>query len=373
MGDRAGDNSQIQGLAEALGWPLEIKRFVYKRYERLVSFPFTTTLAGVVEEESSHMEAPWPDLVISAGRRNEPIARYIQKQSPGPVKLVHVGRPWARIDRFDLVVTTPQYRLPDLPNVLQNETPLHRVDLARLAEERPRWLPRLAHLPGPYLVILAGGSSGPYPFDAPSGTRLGRMANELARDMGASVLVTTSARTPDDTANALESELTVPHEIFRWTPGATENPYFGYLAVADAIVVTADSMSMMAEACTASCPVYLYDTGVGVTAMHDWAIPIDAPPPKRLSRRYLRALIYRAGMKVGPIRWTRDIRIVQQRLIDTGRAGWLGEGRAPENPPPLRDLERAVARVRALFEPPARVEPAPAPPAATDPARSLQA
>ena len=81
------------------------------------------------------------------------------------------------------------------------------------------------------------------------------------------------------------AELTLPHEIFRWTPDASENPYFGYLSVADAIVVTADSMSMMAEACTAGCPVYLYDTGVGVTAMHDWAIPIDAPAPRRLSRR----------------------------------------------------------------------------------------
>jgi mitochondrial fission protein ELM1 len=296
------------------------------------------------------MRAPWPDLVISAGRRNEPIARWIQKQSPNPVKLVHVGRPWARIERFDLVVTTPQYRLPDLPNVLQNETPLHRVDLARLAEERPKWLPRLSDLSAPYLVVLAGGSSGPYPFDAASGMRLGRMANDLAKDLGASVLVTTSARTASDTADAIEAELTVPKQFFRWTPNNSDNPYFSYLSVADAIVVTADSMSMMAEACTAGCPVYLYDTGVGVTAMHDRSIPIDAPPPRHFSRRYLRALVYRTGMKVGPIRGTRDIRIVQQRLIDSGRAAWLGEGKAPENPPPLRDLERAVARVRKLFE-----------------------
>jgi hypothetical protein len=40
---------------------------------------------------------------------------------------------------------------------------------------------------------------------------------------------------------------------------------------------------------------------------------------------------------------------VQQRLVDSGRAAWLGEGDPAGNPPPLRDLERAVARVRELF------------------------
>lgn len=350
MGDRAGDNSQIEGLGEAIGWPYEIKRFVYKRFERLVNFPFTKTLAGVVLSESSRLRPPWPDIVISAGRRNEPIARWIQTQASEPVKLVHVGRPWAGIERFDLVITTPQYRLPDLPNVLQNETPLHRVSRERLAAERPLWEPRLTHLPRPYVVVLAGGSSGPYPFDPPSGTRLGRMTNDLARKLGGSVLATTSARTPAATADAFEAEIQVPREIFRWSKAAQENPYFGYLSVADTIVVTADSVSMMAEACTAGCPVYLYDTGAGVTAMHGGNTATAEPAPDRWSRAHFRALVYRTGMKIGPKRWTRDIRIVQQRLIDSGRAGWLGEGPAPENPPPPADMERAAARVRALFE-----------------------
>ena len=52
----------------------------------------------------------------------------------------------------------------------------------------------------------------------------------------------------------------------------------------------------------------------------------------------------------GPDRLTRDIRIIQKRLVETGRAAWLGEGDPPEDPPPLQDLARAVAGVRALFE-----------------------
>src|SRR5690554_6857864 len=162
MGHRAGDNSQVQALGEALGWPFEIKRFVYQPWERLVNLPFASTLAGVVKERSSSLGPPWPDLVISAGRRNEPIARWIRRHADRPVRLVHVGRPWAALESWDLVVTTPQYRLPRLANVLHNETPLHRVTPERLQEAAAVWEARLAHLPRPRIAVLAGGRSGPY-------------------------------------------------------------------------------------------------------------------------------------------------------------------------------------------------------------------
>ena len=44
---RAGDNTQVLALGEALGWPFEQKRFVYVRWETLVNWPFSSTLAGV--------------------------------------------------------------------------------------------------------------------------------------------------------------------------------------------------------------------------------------------------------------------------------------------------------------------------------------
>ena len=352
MGDRAGDNSQILGLGEALGWPFEIKHFVYTRFEKLVNLPFMKTLAGVSKAESSALNPPWPDLIITAGRRNEPIARCIREQSPNHVRIVHVGRPWARIEHFDLVVTTPQYRLPDLPNVLHNETPLHRVNLERLAKAAAEWAPRLEDLPKPRIAVLLGGNSGPYPFDVASGERLAAQANLMAKETGGSLMVTTSKRTPADTTDALEAALTCPNVFYRFSPDATENPYFGFLGLADAVIVTADSVSMMAEACSAEKPVYFYDTGRGETAMHRPAGSEATSSDSRglpLSRQHLKALTYRLTMLVGPERLTRDIRIVQQLLIDTGRAGWLGEGPAPPNPPPLLDMERAAERVQALF------------------------
>jgi mitochondrial fission protein ELM1 len=346
---RAGDNTQVLALGEALGWPFEQKRFVYVRWESLVNWPFSSTLAGVDLTRSSPLGSPWPDLVITAGRRNEPIARWIRRSADRRVRLVHVGRPWARPSRWDLIVTTPQYRVPDAPNVLQNEAPLHRVTPERLAKEAAAWLPRFAALPRPLIAVLAGGNSGPYPFDARSGWRLGRRASALARDLGGSLLVTTSARTLPETVEALIAAIDVPNYLYRWTPDAADNPYFGFLAAADRIVVTADSVSMMAEACATGRPVLLYDTGEGVTSMRGEGSHGAGSGWNLLDRNQRKAFIYHQTMRLGPRRLTRDIRIVQRRLVESGRVSWLGDELPKGAPPPLRDLEHAVARVRALF------------------------
>ena len=354
MGHKAGDNSQVMALAEALGWPFDIKHFTYKRTELLTNLVCGPTLAGVVQSQSSDLGPPWPDLIITAGRRNEPAARWIQKQAAPEkhVRIVHCGRSWAKIEQFDLIVTTPQYRLPKRPNVLHNLTPLHRVTDEHLRAAAADWGPRLSRLPGPYLAVVIGGNSGPFTFDHAAAKRLARQACARAKKVGASLLVTTSARTPRDKINSFERALDVPAEIFRWSKDAPENPYFGFLALADEIIVTGDSMSMLTEACATRKPVHIFDLGVGRNAMRrqEPAQIISAVTEGRVfEKAHLKALIYRMTMHVGPERMTRDIRIVHQVLVDNGMAVWLGD-RFPEGTPPgVESVKLAVARVRGLF------------------------
>ena len=127
-----------------------------------------------------------------------------------------------------------------------------------------------------------------------------------------------------------------------------------------------DSVSMMAEACATGRPVYLFDTGEGRTSMkhNPWLDGVAEIPDQDmghelengepngfgLSRWHLKAHIYRMTMRLGPERLTRDIRIVQKLLVDTNRAVWLDDGNPSNDSRPLEDVERAVARVRQLFE-----------------------
>ncbi|HSD34514.1 MAG TPA: ELM1/GtrOC1 family putative glycosyltransferase, partial [Alphaproteobacteria bacterium] len=145
-GHKAGDNAQLMALAGALGWPVEVKRLAYRPSELATNLLLRVTLAGLAKGREG-LTPPWPDLVLTAGRRNEPVARWIRSQAGPDTKLVHVGRPWAPPDRFDLVIATPQYFVPEAQNVLTVGMPLHGITPAALGEAAAQWRSRLEHLP----------------------------------------------------------------------------------------------------------------------------------------------------------------------------------------------------------------------------------
>jgi len=337
-GHKAGDNTQVTALADALGWSYTVKRFRYRSYELLTNRLLGITLAGIDRAASSELAPPWPELVITAGRRNEPVARWIRRQSGGKTRLVHVGRPWAPLDSFDLIVTTPQYFLPDHQNVFKITLPLHGVTSDLLDKAASAWGAKLAHLPRPYTAVLIGGDSGPFVYTREKGRRLGQLINSLAVSSGGSLLVTGSARTPTAVLEALRQELAVPNTVYRWSEDRVGNPYLGYLALADQLVVSGESMSMLAEAGFTGKPLYIYD-------------PADSGSWWRYAHNYrYKPLTHRLAMLLAPRRMHRDVGNIQRQLVSSGRAVWLGQ------PFPQRgdlelpdDVERAADRVRALI------------------------
>jgi len=337
-GYKAGDNAQVLALADAIGWRYDIKCFNYRKTELLTNRLLAVTLAGIDRKSSSELSPPWPDLIITAGRRNEPVARWIRKQAGGGTRLVHVGRPWAPLDVFDLIVTTPQYFLPDRQNVQKNNLPLHGVMSGRLNEAADAWRHEFAHLTPPYTAVLIGGDSGPFVFTAEKGQRLGQLVNSMALHDGGSLLVTDSARTPAPAFEAFQRELSVPAYIHRWSDAGDANPYFAYLALADQLVVTGESMSMLTEASFTSKPLYIFDPG-------------DARPWWRHGYNFrYKPLSHRLAMLFAARRMHRDVGNIQRQLVAGGRAVWLGQPfPAGERAPPPDDAQRAAVRVRAPF------------------------
>jgi mitochondrial fission protein ELM1 len=353
---RAGEQTQLRAIAEALGWSWQIKTLRYRKTEVRTNLFRRQNLRGVDLARSSSLHPPWPDLVLSAGMRNEPVCRWIRNQSGGGTRIVFVGRLWAAPRHFDLVITTPQYRVPDHPNVLRNDLPLHRVSPERTAEEARAWAPRLAHLPRPYIAVNMGGDSGPYAFGPRAARRLARDAAALAREKGGSLLVTSSPRTREAVIDIMAAQQEAPMYLHRWQRDAPENPYLAFLGLADELIVTADSISMLSEAYATGKPLHLFDLGVGHLSMrHDM---YHRNPPNPLPGRDQPgdrtdfsppALLYRALMRWCWKHLSRDISQVHRQLIETGKACWLGDT-PPEQPTGgSTDMARALARIRGLF------------------------
>jgi len=252
---RAGDDRQLINLAEALGRPYEvvpfhvpIGRVIRDRIHDALNLP------GPMPDGQT-WGPPWPDLVLATGGRAVSAATRLRRMSGGRTKIVFVGRPWAPLNQFDLVITTPQYRLPDAPNVLQNLLPLNRVPDERLADGRERVADRVDHLPVPRIAVLLGGGNTSHRLDAETARGIARRASARARALGGSLMVTSSPRTSAAAMDAFEAALDAPATVYRWRPRDPANPLTGYLATADRIIVTGESASMLAEACRTGKPV----------------------------------------------------------------------------------------------------------------------
>ena len=104
--------------------------------------------------------------------------------------------------------------------------------------------------------MIVGGSTKRRKFTEAMAVELGRAANDMAKQAGGSLMITTSRRS-NDTADALIAEIDVPAEIFKWGDEG-ENPYLGFLGMADGVIVTGDSVSMCCEAAATPGPVWIY-------------------------------------------------------------------------------------------------------------------
>jgi len=204
---------------------------------------------------------------------------------------------------------------------------------------------------------LVGGTSGVYCLDEDSAQRLGEAVAAFAQAVGGSVFATTSPRTGPEATAALQRGLGPHSYLHVWQPGQQDNPYLAYLALADMLVVTGDSESMLAEAVATGKPLYIYPLPTRRpklnTRFKEWIVACAQTP--RLNRRgtarpqrgwaYLCARLIERGFVLPP----NDLHTLHDTLIRLDRARFFGDPLPTGSPcPRWQDIEAVSGQVRAL-------------------------
>ena len=262
--DRAGHANQALGVADALGLPYEVKSL---EYWGLAKLPNILLGATFVHLSGDALAPPWPDLVIAAGRRTVPVARAIKRAADARCFLVQCMWPGAGASAIDLIAPPAHDSPRRRANMLRTVAAPHRITSAVLAEARREWQARVGTLPAPRLALLVGGSTAAHDFDAAAARALAGRVAALTQALGGSLMMTTSRRTSPAARDALTATLDPDHRF----DDDGDNPYLGYLAWADAIVVTGDSTTMCAEACATGAPV-LIDAPDAITGLKHRAL-----------------------------------------------------------------------------------------------------
>ncbi len=250
---KVGMASQVLGLAEAVGWPFVEKRLAIRApWRHLVPALWFQPLAAA-GADGDRLEPPWPDLVIACGRNAVAPALAVKRASGGRTFWVQIQDPRYARNSADLVVA-PSHDPARGANVLTTLGAVHRVTPARLADGARRFGPLFAHLPRPLVAVLIGGDNRAYRLTPERFAALAAALAALAAS-GMGLAITPSRRTPAASLAALKTRLAgLPAVIWE---GEGENPYFGMLGLADAIVVTADSVNMVSEAAATGKPVHV--------------------------------------------------------------------------------------------------------------------
>jgi mitochondrial fission protein ELM1 len=318
LGSKGGDNAQALTLARALNHSFETKNLVLKPEFETAKPRVEGSLHHVDLERSDRLEPPWPDAVLTVGRRLSMIALWIKEQSTGRTKIALIGRPKSKISAFDLVIAPLHYHLPVAANVCRIGLPLLKIEPEKLAAAAETWSPRLADLKRPLTVLLIGGSTGSRRFEPRMAREIFSQALATQGENRGGLYVVTSRRTPSDAVDALEQVLPPGAILYRWTSEDADNPYQGLLAQGDRFIVTGDSISMLVEVARLGKPLAI--------------APLTETPFSRLI----------------PGKY-RDFSLLHDYLYRGGWAVRLGEPfTAPASPPP-DDTELAAGRFSSLL------------------------
>lgn len=260
---KPGMENPCRGIADALGCDPVLKRIALRRpWRALVPF-WRWGLGAAFSPAGDPVAPPWPDLLIASGRQSVAASLYARQASGGRTFTVQFQDPQISPRHFDLVVVGKHDRLTG-DNVLAVRGSPCRVTPALLATARRRFADQLAALPSPRVAVLIGGSNRVFDMTPAVAAELAARLATLSAD-GAGLMVTASRRTGTQNEAVLRQALAPAVAAGRavFWDGAGENPYYGYLAWADAAVVTGDSVNMLSEAGAAGLPTHVVELDGG--------------------------------------------------------------------------------------------------------------
>ena len=254
---RAGIEAQAVGLAEAVARHRK-SRVIVKRIGwtgRIGRLPWWLNLfprRWLTPE--SEFQAPWPDILVAAGRATLPLAIRMRRWSGGKTFVVQIQDPRAPAGLFDLVVPPNHDRLKG-DNIVSIIGAPHRVTAKKLTDEYKRFAADIDPLPHPRAAVLIGGRSKAFDLSPERASAIAQEIQLPLEQEGGSLLMTFSRRTPPQARALLTARLKhLPG--FIWD-GEGDNPYFAFLAGADYVLVTEDSANMATEAASTGKPVFV--------------------------------------------------------------------------------------------------------------------
>ncbi len=242
--------SQVEGLAKALNADFQ-HRIVRLNWLWNYIPPKLSPVSRLILKDGQYItENEKFDLVISCGRKSVIPSIFFKKKNK-KVFTIHIQNPKVRFNNFDLIVV-PEHDGLKGENIIASKGAIHYITRLEIEKARPYLHDKIQN--EKIVSLILGGPNKYYNFSNEELTNIFGEIKSSFISQGYKAIIIPSMRTPKRIIDLAITEFLTDGFVVN---SVDKQAYLSSLAIANSIVVTCDSTSMISEAATSGKPIFV--------------------------------------------------------------------------------------------------------------------
>ena len=239
--------SQVEGLAKALKFNFKHQKINLKPFWSLIPPKFTPIIENILTEKFVCDSK----IIISCGRKSVIPSIALKKRLGNKIFNIHIQDPKVSYKHFDLIIT-PEHDGIKGDNILTTQGSIHYLTKKEITNNI-NYL-QLDAGKKKIVTFVIGGPNKYYDYSEDQIHFIFNKVKTLFTPDKFKIVIIPSYRTPEEVIKKAFNTFNFNHYVVK---KIDKKAYLSSLALADYIVVTCDSTSMISEAAATGKPVYM--------------------------------------------------------------------------------------------------------------------
>ncbi len=239
--------SQAEGLAKALGLSFKHQNIRLKGYWNIIP-PKLTPISDIILEKKFICDSK---VIISCGRKSVVPSIMLKKRFKDKIFNIHVQDPKVNLKNFDAIVCPGHDNLIG-ENVINTKGAIHYLTNQEINKNKNYLKPNQGEKK--IVTLILGGPNKYYSFSEKQIQKIFAKIKNMFVSTKYKLIVIPSYRTPEAIIKLAFNYFNEDHLVIKIID---KKAYLSSLALAQLIIVTCDSTSMISEAAITGKPVYV--------------------------------------------------------------------------------------------------------------------
>ena len=239
--------SQVEGLAKALKLNYKHQNIKLKPFWNLIPPKFTPISENLLTEKF----VCDCKVIISCGRKSVISSIALKKRFGKEIFNIHIQNPNVSLKHFDIVIS-PEHDNLKGDNVITNKGAIHYLSKKEISQNL-KYL-KLEKEKKQIVAFIIGGPNKYFSYSEEQVHYIFNKVKTLFTPDKFKIIIIPSYRTPENVIKKAFNTFSFNHLVVK---EVDKKAYLSGLALADFIVVTGDSISMISEAAVTGKPIYI--------------------------------------------------------------------------------------------------------------------